>query len=342
MITGPPSGGPLGDSVPDERLYDLDDLIEPEREVVDFETALDRLASGGDTIEASLLSVLSDPRAREVDLFGAAWAKMPDDQRVQLAGALFEAAEASFQVHFDPFFVLLLDDELPTVRTIAIDGLWENDEPRLARRYTGLLQRDTAPEVRARAAAALGDFIYRGELDEVDEPLVEETLAVLVESAADEGEDPLVRRRALESAGYADRPDIHDLIEGLYDDGNRQLRLGAIAAMGRSADEGWSRAVLDTLDESDPELQYEAAIAAGRLAIHDAVPLLMDFADESERELRLAAVWSLGEIGGRRARQALESLLDDAPDDDFAEAVEDALGMVSLSDGELPWGLLGE
>jgi HEAT repeat protein len=309
-----------------------------EEQLPDFETALRVLTHPDEPLQPNLVAALSDPRVADVQLFRSVWSDLDDARRIWLARRLFETAEASFQVRFERLFGVLLSDPEPEVRALAVEGLWEDDDPRLVPRFVDMLQHDVDPDVRARAAAALGEFIYQGALEEIDPAVFEQALDAAIRAAEDEGEDILVRRRATESAGYADRAAVRAVIEMHMGSPEADLRIGAVCAAGRSADEAWSPMVLATLADREAALRYEAAIAAGKLGIEEAIPALIELIDGDDREIQLAAIWALGEIGGRRARRALDALAGDPPDDDFAEAVEDALGMAALADGQMPWG----
>jgi HEAT repeat protein len=315
----------------------VDGLSPPE--LPDFESALTELADAATTAQPALMAALSDPRAEDVTSFARIWPTIDPARRRWIAERLLETAEASFQVDYDRLFAHLLDDEDPIIRGTALDGLWEDDDPRLVARFLPMLRSDPDERVRARAATALGEFVYRGELDALDSEVTEQLIAALTDTARDDAEDIDVRRRATEAVGYADRPEVHALIEAHFNAVEQPLRAGAVCAMGRSVDERWSDLIEASLEDPDPELRYEAALAAGKVTLPDTVAKLFELADADEREIQLAAIWSLGEIGGARARRALDRLAQSAPDDDYAEAVDDALGMVALSEGDLPWGL---
>jgi HEAT repeat protein len=320
-----------------EDLNGLDDLSS--EQLPEFGEALKELADPAAGHQPGLLMALSDPRAEDVRTFAEAWPSIDPVRRRWIAERLLETAEASFQVDYDRLFTWLLDDEDAAVRGAALDGLWEDDDPRLVPRFLAMLKFDPDEAVRAKAATALGEFVYRGELDTLDGEVTEQLITALTDTARDEGEDILVRRRATEAVGYADRPDVHALIESHFDALEQPLRAGAVCAMGRSVDERWSELVQSILEDADPEMRYEAALAAGKIGLAEAIPKLFELADTDEREIQLASIWSLGEIGGSRARRALDRLAQSAPDDDYAEAVDDALGMVALSEGDLPWGM---
>ena len=63
---------------------------------------------------------------------------------------------------------MALGDEDAEVRTSAINGLWEHEDPALIHPLVHLLRTDQAVIVRATAATALGKFIKMRELEELD------------------------------------------------------------------------------------------------------------------------------------------------------------------------------
>jgi HEAT repeat protein len=305
-----------------------------------FAEALDVLTDPDAVLRPGLLAALSDPRPSDVTQFTERWADLAAEARLWIAQSLMDAAEASFQLRFEPLFRTMLADDEPAIRVVAVEGLWEDERVDLVDAFVGLLRNDVQPEVRGCAATALGPFVYRAELGEVPMGIGSAAALALVEAAADEGEDEDVRRRAVESAGFADLPEVHNLITDLYALPERALRAGAVAAMGNSADEGWEMEVLEALEDVDPLVQFAAATAAGQLGLEDAVPLLVELIDGGDRELQIAAVWSLGEVGGRQAVKYLEALLGEDPDPDLEEAIEDALASAALSGGDFPdWGI---
>jgi HEAT repeat protein len=305
-----------------------------------FDEALGILVGDEGSLVPGVLAALSDPSSDDVRTFSSRWATLAPDRRIRIAHQLVESAEASFQYRFERLFRVLVGDEEPEVRVQAVEGLWEDEHTDLVEVFLGLLTADLSAEVRARAATALGLFVYRAELGEIDDRFGESACRALVNAASDEFEDEDVRRRATESAGYGDRPDVRELITDLYASGEGTLRAGAVGAMGNSADDSWSMEVLEAFTDPDALVHFEAATAAGQLELEDAVPDLAALANEDDREIQLAAIWSLGEIGGRAATRVLEDLLASDPDEDLEEALEDALASAALGGGDLPdWRL---
>ncbi len=260
----------------------------------------------------------------------AAWPEVDPERRFNLLDDLTDLSEANFEVCFDAVFRLALDDESAPARAAAIRGLWEVEEPDLMGRFMHLMQSDPATEVRAAAASALGRFVYLGEVEDITPTQarrIEDSLIATINSK-DELE---VRRRALEALAYSGRPEVAALIREAYGSPEEKLRVSAVFAMGRSADEQWAPHVLAELESVMPEIRFEAARAAGELELEDAVPSLAKMGDDSDRQVREAAIWSLSQVGGPRARKALKLLLRKAEPDE-REFVLDALDNLDFTD----------
>jgi HEAT repeat protein len=142
----------------------------------------------------------------------------------------------------------------------------------------------------------------------------------------DEQENLHVRRRALESLAYFDRPEVREAIGWAYEHEDSTMRISAVFAMGRSADDEWSGVVIEELNSPDPEMRYEAARTCGALQIAGVVAQLSRMTADTDPEVKLAAVWSLGQIGGPESRRVLEICIkvgDEALQDAAREALEE-------------------
>jgi HEAT repeat protein len=252
---------------------------------------------------------------------------------------MVEMAEGDVHLNFSPLFLALLEDDDEGVRSAAVEGLWEHEDPSLIQRLLSLLNLDSVDAVRASAAHSLGRFVARGELEfGIHRKRAKPAVDRLVEIAEDEREDSETRRRALAAAGYADRQDVRNAIEFALRSEDSTVLAGAIRAMGNSADASWGESVLDWLTDDDPELRFEAVRAAGELELQSAVTPLVSIAQfETDVLLRTEAIWALGEIGGIQAKRALERVGGSLAnhEDALTEAVDEALAQCALIEGEL-------
>jgi HEAT repeat protein len=200
-----------------------------------------------------------------------------------------------------------------------------------------LLANDPSPEVRAAVAVTLGRFAYMAELGELNTSDEQALRAALIGCVDDNSQPELVRRRALESAGYfGTSTPVERAIGAAYGAGDPGLRESALIAMGRSMQERWLAAIGDNLRSPTASLRYQAARAAGEFA--DAgetlLPRLMPLLDDDDSEVTLAAIWALGQIGGPRSKQALEQMAKSG-DEAQQQAANAALIELSLDDDPL-------
>jgi HEAT repeat protein len=294
----------------------------------------------------SLLTTLrggSLPRARLYDLSNleeeemaevrAVWFDLPLETRQRTIAALAEIAEDDFEVNFGEVFRMALEDPDATVRQVAVDGLWEEDDIRMIPLLLARLREDPATEVRAAAAIGLGRFVLMGELGKIrPQPYRQAYQGLLTAHTSDEQTE--VRRRALESLAYSGKREVAALIRAAYQHPDEKMRVSAIFAMGRSADERWASCVLEQLSATNPEMRYEAARACGELAIEEAIPRLVRLVNDTDPEVREATIWSLGQIGGDEARRVLR-LCAQVEDEAMRQAAREALRELEFLHGDL-------
>jgi len=273
------------------------------------------------------LSGISEAQQREL---AHIWPLIPVQKRRAVVHMLHDLMEDNLDLDFHHLFLLALDDEDAEVRTVAVRGLWEYEGRDLIPRLLRLLEADPAPEVRAEAALALGQFVLRrhlGRLREKHYRPIEEALRRAIESPQ---EVPEVRARALEAMGaMGELSWVRDAICAAFESGHRRLRVAAIHAMGRSADPRWLPLLLRELQSDDPEYRYEAALACGAIGDPQAVPHLASLLEDEDIEARQAAIAALGQIGGQEAKDLLLALRDD-PSPAIREAVAAALAEIEF------------
>jgi HEAT repeat protein len=308
--------------------------------VDDLKQLMDEFGEQPGALPFSKLYAFSDLAGTKLTDFTATLDTLPAAQRLRLVEALVELAEADIQVNFDAVFRHCLGDPDERVRAQAVDGLWENEDRSLVGPFLTMLHSDPSAQVRAAAAAGLGRFVLAGELEKLEAPVEARILTELLTTIHMGEESVEVRRRAVESVGYACIPEALEALELAYYDEDERMRLSAVVGMGRSCDKRWKDIVVAELANPSPAMRYEAALASGGLALREAVPALSQLLDDSDLEIRDAAIWSLGQIGGPRAREALLAAYPDA-DEDTQALVDEALAEQAFSEGELDF-LLNE
>jgi HEAT repeat protein len=297
---------------------------------MEYEKILLHISDAGERLNTRHLYALAGMTRAQLEQFRQVWPTIEAERRRLVIHNLAELTEHSFEVNFDPIFLLALRDEDSDVRTAAIDGLWENEDQALIGPLVHLLRADEAVHVRAAAAVALGRFVLLGELEEIDRApamLAEQALLEVIHLAE---EDLEVRRRAVEAIAYSGEAGVREIIEAAYYHENEKMQASALFAMGRSADPYWRKWLLVELDNPNSELRFEAARACGELEVASAVsPLAHMVFDDPDQEVREAAVWALGHIGGREAREALAACYE-GDDEALSQAAAEALDEMDL------------
>jgi len=307
-------------------------------ETAEFEELLERILANTAAIPFSQLYELSDLSRERLLAFAGAWEMLDAPDRRRLIHALVDLAEASFQVNYDAIYRYCLSDPDPEVRAVAIDGLWENEEVPLIGRFITALRSDPAPEVRAAAATALGRFVLAGELARIDQAIQNRIMTELLTIVHLDGESLEVRRRALESIGYACTPETAEAVDTAYYQGDESMRLSAIVAMGRSCDRRWQELILAELESPSAAMRYEAAQAAGELMLRAAVPILAQLMKDDDLQVRDVTIWALGQIGGTQSKRLLLEAFEGA-DEEMQAVLEEALAEHALSEGRIEFPL---
>ncbi|MGB8647414.1 MAG: HEAT repeat domain-containing protein [Anaerolineae bacterium] len=298
----------------------------------DFAAALDNMRKGDDVLSMATLFTLSDVTRPELEKFAETWAALPVARRRQVALALRDLAEESIEADFNRLFRHLMEDEDAEVREHALDGLWEDEDLTLINPLIGAMRSDAAARVRAAAAESLGRFVLLSETKRIPADRGERVTEALLAVVRNPAEDPLVRRRAIESIAYLGNDLVRNIIASAYADDDALMRATALFAMGRSADPYWRRTLAQELYSSDPQLRYEAARAVGELEYKAVVPRLIELLEDADREVQLAAITSLGQIGGKEAKQTLIDILE-GEDEAAREIAQDALDELEFNSG---------
>ncbi|MGD2143785.1 MAG: HEAT repeat domain-containing protein [Anaerolineae bacterium] len=299
-----------------------------------LEVVLDRLCKSQETPSQTPLYYLSGLVAEEAERVREAWPAIPVDQRQELTSWLRKMAEADFTLNFGAVFRVAMDDDDDEVRKTAIEGLWEDQDVRLVPRLAELLRNDESARVRAAAAKSLGRFVLLGELGKIRPEPRRVAYQALMEAHQAWDEDVEVRRRALESLACVGNETVIASIREAYTSPSEKVRVSAVFAMGRSADNRWEQEVQAQLFSTNPEMRYEAARACGELQLSEAVWMLEELAEDTDPEVQEAAIWALGQTGGERAREILEYYCQ-ATDEALRSAAEAAVEEFEFLHGDL-------
>lgn len=312
----------------------------PKKKNVSIQQVLTALLDHQTLFPPAYLHQFSDLEGADLEALRSVWPQVHPQRRYSLFEDLEELAEADTLVSFDNVARLGLDDSEPRVRTVAIRLLWEDQDPRLAPIFIKIMNDDEDLSARAAAAAALGQFVYLGELEEIDESVLRKVEDNLIRKMRSD-DDTLVRRRALESLGYSGRDEVPPLLREAYNSGDPDWMSSALYAMGRSADQSWGPDVKRMLNYPKVNVQLEAVRAAGELQIDNTRRILLDLLEEEaqDSEVRFAVFWSLSQLGGEEVRETLEKILEEADDDEEIDMLEKALDNLSFTEDVDPFSM---
>lgn len=300
----------------------------------DYGAALREISREEEPIRPRTVALLSSPTRGQRDLFVEWFGRLSVTRRRELVAAMVANAEEFIELDFSALYRPLLKHEDAEVRRLAIDGLWEDDRADLADALAKMVASDPDKDVRAAAAISLGRFVLLAECEELDASRGAMVRAALESTIARRDEDLEVVRRAVEAIAYINDTSVRRIIDRAYESPDERMRQSALLAMGRNGEALWTDAVLAELESKSPAMRYEAARSAGELELQEAVGPLLALTEDLDHEVQNMSIWALGQIGGERARRALECLAR-SDDPDIAEAAEAALGEAELATGSL-------
>jgi HEAT repeat protein len=309
-------------------------MTSPESSVpkpIPFAKLIDALLDESIPFHPRYLNRLSDLNPEDAALLCEVWPKVSLRRRKALLEDLEEIHLADDLLCFEEVGRIALKDMNPGVRLRAIRILREYEMVDLLPTFQAMAERDPDTDVRAEAAAALGIYIYMGEVEDISPTKlkrVEECLLSLLSNQ----EPVLIQRRALESMGFSSRKEVPGLIEKAYTSEDMDWVISSLFAMGRSANSHWYPRVLKMLSHPHPGVRAEAAGAAGELEIKASRLTLVELLEDADFDVRMAAIWSLSQVGGKGVRKALERSLETTEDDEEADQIEKALDNLDFTE----------
>lgn len=121
--------------------------------------------------------------------------------------------------------------------------------------------------------------------------------------------DPLVRRYAAWALGELESARGVDPLHARLRDDNANVRLVAAWALGEIKERDSVEPLIRLLEDPDPLVREMAVLSLGEIEHTSAVSAVVDAA-QRRSELTGPAIWALGEIGGSRADEARDALID--------------------------------
>jgi HEAT repeat protein len=304
----------------------------------DQERALDAVFSaikaGDFALGEEQLSALSDLDAGGRAFARAAFRSLDGPARFALLDGLLTASEDHTLLDFSAICFECLDDDDGTVRARAAAGLADSEDRATIPALLALARSDPDDGVRGEALIALGPFALRAAVGELTAADHEAIVGTLREIAGDVAEDGVVQASALSSVGGIDEPWVQDLIYDGFESGDAAVRVGAIQAMGRSADEYWLPTLINLMAGVDEDERVAAATAAGEIGSEDALAPLGELLEDEDAEVVQAAAAALGEIGGAAAVEQL-GLFTTHPDPAVRLAVQAAAEIAGFNEDPL-------
>lgn len=287
--------------------------------------------SANRVVPSTVVYGLSDLTGEELTTVVPIWNSLSADVKQRVLSALNEAGETLFELSFREIAMLSLLDESSLVRAKAIDLLWTDESAETMQKLMRLAESDSDARVRSRALESLGRFILLGEYGDIPADLAAEAQALTCAIHQDASEPVEIRRRSLEALANSSHSAVEPLIRAAYADGNHELRIGALFAMGRTCSKIWRDELLAELESGNDEYVYEAIRACGHIQLADSVQRISEYALNEDQEIQLMAIWTLGEIGGRHAFEVLTRLDENETDDEVAAVIDEALDAAGFS-----------
>ncbi|MBN1643304.1 MAG: HEAT repeat domain-containing protein [Dehalococcoidales bacterium] len=293
--------------------------------IIEEITGLDR------PIVNSHLADLSQMTPGDLKYFNTAWKTIDSKRRQEIITRLVELAMDNVELNFDLIFKSCINDPDDEVKAMAIEGLWENEDPSLVPQFIRLLNTEISEKVQASAAMALGRFALMAELGSISPRYGDSIGEALLAAINDTNRTIEVRRRALEAIATLSAEEVNKTIKNAYASRDDRMMVGAIYAMGRNCNPRWMPILLKELDNHDAEIRYEAVSACGEMGTEEIVAHLIPLVGDPDTDVRLAAVEALGKIGGNEAKKYLHEHANDT-DEAIREAIAQALAAIASQD----------
>ncbi|MBI4188537.1 MAG: HEAT repeat domain-containing protein [Chloroflexi bacterium] len=301
-----------------------------------IEKTIAELANHNQPILNSGLAELSNLTSAELEIFKRYWPAIEVKRRRQIVYRLVDLAEDNLELNFDCVLKYCLKDTDDEVRTKAIEGLWENEEPSLISPLINLLEQGTSEKVRVAATMALGKFALLAEHKKLRESYLSQIKDTLLAVFNQPDNSIELRRRALEAVAPLSLPEVKTAIMEAYQSPEHRLKVSAIYSMGKNCSPDWLQILIKELASDNAEVCYEAVGACGELGEEDAVPRLINLVNSPDVDIQMAAIQALGKIGGTRAKECLEVCSNDTSEAIRQTAEQALIELEALAGDNIP------
>ncbi|MCW1971021.1 MAG: HEAT repeat domain-containing protein [Anaerolineae bacterium] len=292
------------------------------------------LLRGTDPLSTAALSAFNNLDDFAAGQLRATWHDVGTERRQMLVTKLRDLMSNEFEYDFSAVFYHAITDKDEVVRLAAIEGLYEDENPRLVDPFIKILHNDSSDFVRSAAATALGKFLELGELEKFQKRRRDQVYDALMEALSEAPRESVLYCRLIESIGYVTNEDTVPLIREAATSDHEELRISALIAIANSAEPAYQDLVLAELSSDSSDIRLAAVQASGSIESNEAVPMLAKLTADHEPEVRLAAIEALVEIGTDDARAALRRAAD-SKDEEIAAAAEEGLDELSWLDGNV-------
>lgn len=269
------------------------------------------ISSGVIELEPEDLHAVSRLASSSSHVVGEQLGSLESPERFALLERLRQVSAEFGGYDFTVLFSAMLSDDDASVRNVAVSGLAQCETAGATLALLDTLRSDEEEAgVRREAVIALGEVAMRVELGWASSEDAEGVVDALREVAEDPREDEEIRASALSGVGVVSESWVAELIEDAFYSDAAALHLGAVQAMGRSANVIWLPVLEGSLVAEDEDERLAAVQAIGEIGSEDGTPMLLELFDDpsASEDLLRAAVAALGEIGSEEAVEELEQL----------------------------------
>ncbi|MYD72890.1 MAG: hypothetical protein F4Y11_01010 [Chloroflexi bacterium] len=269
------------------------------------------VASGQIELEPDDLHAVSRLAPDSAGLVSAQLAQLESMSRFALLEQLQRIGSEFGGYDFTVVFAAMITDDDAAVRSLAVNGLAICETGGATKALLAVANSEEEDsDVRREAVTALGEVAMRLELGWASGEDADDVVDCLRTIAEDVREDDELRASAVSAVGVVTADWVPELIEEAFRSDTAALHLGAVQAMGRSADVYWLPVLEGSLVAEDEDERLAAVQAIGEIGSEDGAPMLLELFDDpsSSEELIQGAVAALGEIGSEEAIEELQQL----------------------------------
>ncbi|MYJ57579.1 MAG: hypothetical protein F4088_01430 [Chloroflexi bacterium] len=269
------------------------------------------VASGQIELEPDDLHAVSRLAPDSAGLVSAQLAQLESMSRFALLEQLQRIGSEFGGYDFTVVFAAMITDDDAAVRSLAVNGLAICETGGATKALLTVADSEEEDsDVRREAVTALGEVAMRLELGWASGEDADDVVDCLRTIAEDVREDDELRAAAVSAVGVVTADWVPELIEEAFRSDTAALHLGAVQAMGRSADVYWLPVLEGSLVAEDEDERLAAVQAIGEIGSEDGAPMLLELFDDpsSSEELIQGAVAALGEIGSEEAVEELQQL----------------------------------